>query len=78
MSTNTVTHSTCCAVGEECLQTTQDLQHDTNNESHTVVDSTVDMDTNDHVSGDDDGDGDKVSDDISVQRPGRGIVLKYI
>jgi len=74
----TVTHSTFCAVGEECLQTTQDLQkQNTNNESHTAVDSTVDMDTDDHLSCDD-GDGDKVSDDISLQKPERGIALKYI
>ena len=65
------THSTCCAVGEECLQTTQDLQkHDTttNNDSDTIVDSTVDMDTDD---------GGKVSDESSLQRPERGIALKY-
>ncbi|XP_065909347.1 small subunit processome component 20 homolog isoform X2 [Dysidea avara] len=64
--------NTCCAVGEECLQTTQDLQkHDTttNNDSDTIVDSTVDMDTDD---------GGKVSDESSLQRPERGIALKVL
>jgi len=75
------THSTYCAVGEECLQTTQDLQKrdtttnnngETNNSDTAADPTTVDMDTDDHISH-----GHKVTDELSVQKPERGIALKY-